>query len=145
VSVSLKLTGPGDTQLRGMLSALRALGSGAVVREAAKKVAPVLQELGDRPWQRRASVEGEPWQARTRRYYHSQLEKTGRTRRSLRSRAVGTNIVTSVTTPYARFHQKGTPRMVARPIFPTTNELPAVWAARIRKTITDHLRGALHG
>lgn len=143
-TVTLKLTG-NDTALRGMLNALGALGSGKVVREAAKNLAPVLQELGDRPWQQRASVEGAPWAARKSAYLHPILEKTGRTRRSLRSRANRTNVTTSVATPYARFHQTGTRKMVARPIFPTANELPAVWAARIRKSLTETLKSATRG
>lgn len=143
-SITLKLTG-GDTALRGMLNALGALGSGKVVREAAKNLAPVLQELGDRPWQQRASVEGSPWAPRKAAYLHPILEKTGRTRRSLRSRASGTSVVTSVRTTYARFHQTGTRRMSARPIFPTANELPAVWSARIRKSLTETMKSAIRG
>jgi phage gpG-like protein len=142
--VTLKLTGS-DAPLRGMLSALAAFGQGKVVRELAKKLAPELQALGDRPWQRRADPDGAPWVPRKGRYLHPMLEKTGRTRRSLRARASGTSVVTSVSTPYARFHQTGTRKMAARPIFPTRNELPPVWAARVRKTITDHLKGAIRG
>jgi len=143
-SVTLKLSG-NDTALRGMLNALGALGSGAVVREAAKNLAPVLQELGDRPWQQRASVEGSPWAPRKAAYLHPILEKTGRTRRSLRSRANGTTVTSSVRTTYARFHQTGTRKMAARPVFPTANELPAAWSARIRKTINETLKSAIRG
>lgn len=144
MAVSIKLTGPGDAALRGLLSALATFGKGAVVRELARKLAPELQSLGDRPWQRRASVEGAPWAPRKRPALHSLLERTGRTRRSLRSRASGTSVVTSVSTPYARFHQTGTRRMTARPIFPT-GELPAVWRARLQKIAVDHLKGAFRG
>ena len=142
--MAIKLTGD-DAALRGLLAAIKAFGQGAVVREAAKKLAPVLQELGDRPWQRRADPDGAPWAPRKRVYPHPILEKTGRTRTSLRSRAVGTSVVTTVTPPFARFHQTGTRKMAARPIFPTRNTLPPVWAARVRKTITDHLASAVRG
>jgi hypothetical protein len=101
MAVSIKLTGPGDAALRGLLSALATFGKGAVVRELARKLAPELQSLGDRPWQRRASVEGVPWAPRKRLARHSLLEKTGRTRRSLRSRASGTSVTTSVSTPFS--------------------------------------------
>lgn len=144
MAASLRLTGPGDAALRGLLSALASFGKGAAVRELARKMAPELQALGDRPWQRRASVEGVPWAPRKRAYFHPMLEKSGRTRRSLRSRASGTNVVTSVTTPYARFHQTGTRKMAARPIFPTA-DMPAVWRARLQKIATDHLKAAFRG
>lgn len=142
--MALKLTGS-DAPLRGMLAALKAFGQGAVVREAAKKLAPVLQELGDRPWQRRADPDGAPWAPRKRTYPHSLLEKTGKTRRSLRSRASGTSVITTVSTPFARFHQTGTRKMAARPLFPAQQALPPVWAARVRKTITDHIASVTGG
>jgi phage gpG-like protein len=143
VSVAIKLTGS-DAALRAAAAKLHKVGAGRLALAVAHKVAPVLQELSDRPWQRRASVEGEPWAPRKRRYYHPILEKTRKTRYSLKSRAIGTNVVTSVSTKYAKFHQTGTRKMAARPIFPTA-ELPPVWAARVRKTITDHLEQALRG
>jgi hypothetical protein len=143
VSVSVKLTGS-DAALRAAAAKLHKVGAGRLALAVAHKVAPVLQSLGDRPWQRRASVEGEPWAPRKRKYFHPILEKTAKTRRSLKSRAIGTNVVTSVSTKYAKFHQTGTRKMAARPIFPRA-ELPPVWAVRIRKTITDHLDQALRG
>lgn len=143
-SVALKITGS-DAAIRAAAAKLHKVGAGRLALAVAQKVAPVLQSLSDRPWQRRASVEGEQWAPRKRRYYHPLLEKTGKTRRSLKSRAMGTNVVTSVKTPYAHFHQTGTKYMSARPIFPTAGELPAVWAARIRKTITDHIESVLRG
>ncbi len=143
MSVAIKLTGS-DAALRAAAAKLHKVGAGRLALAVAHKVAPVLQELSDRPWQRRASVEGEPWAPRKRRYYHPILEKTRKTRHSLKSRVIGTNVVTSVSTKYAKFHQTGTRKMAARPIFPTT-ELPPVWAARIRKTIADHLKQVLRG
>lgn len=143
MSVSVKLSGS-DAALRAAAAKMKGVGAGRLALTIAHKVAPVVQSLSDRPWQRRASVEGEPWAPRKRSYFHPLLEKTGKTRRSLKSRAIGTNVVTSVRTKYATFHQTGTKRMSARPIFPTA-ELPAVWAARIRKTIADHIEQALRG
>jgi len=144
VSVAIKLTGS-DAALRAAAAKLHKVGAGRLALAVAHKVAPVLQELSDRPWQRRASVEGEPWAPRTRRYYHPILEKTAKTRRSLKSRAIGTNVVTSVSTKYAKFHQTGTRKMAARPFFPVGDSLPAVWAARVRKTIAEGIEEALRG
>lgn len=144
MSVAIKLTGS-DAAIRAAAAKLHKVGAGRLALAVAQKVAPVLQSLSDRPWQRRASVEGEQWAPRKRRYYHPLLEKTGRTRRSLKSRAMGTNVVTSVKTPYAHFHQTGTRKMAARPIFPVGDSLPAVWAARIRKTIAESIEEALRG
>lgn len=144
MSVTLKITGS-DAAIRAAAAKLAKVGAGRVALVVAQKVAPVVQSLSDRPWQRRASVEGEQWAPRKRRYYHPLLEKTGKTRRSLKSRAIGTNVVTSVSTKYAKFHQTGTRKMAARPVFPTTEALPAVWVAKIRKTITETLEGALRG
>jgi len=146
VSVAIKLTGS-DAALRAAAAKLHKVGAGRLALAVAHKVAPVLQELSDRPWQRRASVEGESWAPRTRRYYHPILEKTGKTRRSLKSRAIGTNVVTSVKTKYAVHHQFGAPRakVPARPFFPVGDSLPAVWAARIRKTIAESIEEALRG
>jgi phage gpG-like protein len=143
-SVTIKMTGS-DEALRAAAAKMQKVGAGKLALAIAHKVAPVLQELGDRPWQRRASVEGEQWAPRKRRYYHPLLEKTGKTRRSLKSRARGTNVVTSVSTPYARFHQSGTRKMVARSFFPVGDALPSVWTARIRKTINDSIESALRG
>lgn len=144
MSVTIKITGS-DAALREAAAKMHKVGAGRLALEVAHKVAPVLQELSDRPWQRRASVEGEQWAPRKRRYYHSLLEKSGKTRRSLKSRAIGTNVVTSVKPPYAKFHQTGTKRMAARPFFPTGDALPSVWAARIRKTINNSIEQALRG
>lgn len=144
MSVAVKITGS-DAALRAAAAKMHKVGAGRLALAVAHKVAPVVQELSDRPWQRRASVEGEQWAPRKRRYYHPLLEKTGKTRRSLRSRAIGTNVVTSVRTPYARFPQTGTKRMAARPFFPVGDALPSVWAAKIRKTIADSIEEALRG
>lgn len=143
-SVTIKMTGA-DEAIRAAAAKMQKLGAGKLALTIAHKVAPVLQELGDRPWQRRASVEGEQWAPRKRRYYHPLLEKTGKTRRSLKSRAIGTNVVTSVSTKYAKFHQSGTRKMSARPFFPVGDALPSVWSARIRKTINNSIESALRG
>lgn len=146
MSVTIKITGS-DAALREAAAKLHKVGAGRLALAVAHKVAPVLQELSDRPWQRRASVEGEQWAPRKRRYYHPLLEKTAKTRRSLKSRAIGTNVVTSVKTKYAVHHQFGAPRakLPARPFFPTGDALPSVWAARIRKTINNSIEQALRG
>lgn len=144
MSVTLKISGSNEA-IRAAAAKLAKVGAGRLALVVAQKVAPVVQKLSDRPWQRRASVEGEQWAPRKRRYYHPLLEKTGKTRRSLRSKTRGTNVVTSVSPPYARFHQSGTRKMPARPFFPVGDALPSVWTARIRKTINDHIESALRG
>jgi hypothetical protein len=142
--VSLKISGSNDA-IRAAAAKLHKVGAGRLALAAAQKVAPVVQGLSDLPWQRRASVEGKPWAPRSRKYFHPILEKTRKTRRSLKSRAIGTNVVTSVATKYAKFHQTGTRKMAARPVFPVTEVLPSLWIAKIRRTINDHLASVLRG
>jgi phage gpG-like protein len=107
-------------------------------KSLAAAVAPKIQELNDRVWQRRASPDGEKWKARKHSYPHPILEKTGRTRTSLRSVARGAFVVTRVSTPYAEYHQVGTRTMEARPIFPA-KELPRVWLAHVNKIAQEHV------
>lgn len=144
MSITLRITGTSDAALRGLIDACARIGQGAALREIAKQLAPVLQELGDRPWQRRASPMGVSWAPRKHVYAHSILEKSRRSRHSLRSRALGTTVVTTVSTTYARFHQSGTRSMAARPIFPTA-ELPTAWRARLQKTALEALKEAFNG
>lgn len=93
---------------------------------------------------RRVSPYGEPWKARTRRYPWPILEKTGRLRAGFRARRRGDGVVVTNRVPYGKFHQKGTRRMVARPILPSrARGLPPQWKRQYtiaaKRVLKDHL------
>ena len=139
------LTLRGDTRgLEKLSRALNALARKQPARQLAMALQPELQTLSDRPWQRRATPDGAPWAARKRPVLHPILERTGRLRTSVRSRVVGSTIVTSVSPFYARMHQQGTRKMVARPFFPAT-ALPAAWRVRLEKIARDRMREMFGG
>lgn len=47
------------------------------------------------------------------------------------------------TAPYARFHQTGTKRMVARKMAPTGNRLPANWSSEFRGVFIRRMHALL--
>jgi len=121
----------GGTHGKGMLAAalrLRSVVAEAPVEEA-QAIAPLVTSLLNESYDRRESPNGQRWARRVPPTGSwPLLEKTG----DMRASQLVVPQVGQISMSYAgpaQYHQRGTPKMVARPLLPLT--MPPTWAARI--------------
>lgn len=124
------------------------LGLAARLREMATAtdepdaVAPVVQELLNDDFDARRSPAGDPWAQRKRPTGSwPLLEKTREMRVSQQVIPVPGGVSMSYDGP-AQYHQRGTPKMVARKLLPE-NSLAPGWSARIGQARIAWLRAKL--
>jgi len=86
---------------------------------------------------------GNPWASlKTPRFGAGPLVKTGRMQGGLRRKVIGDGFTLRTPARYATYHQTGTRKMVARPIFPT-GELPDAWLSAFDRIAEEAINRAL--
>jgi hypothetical protein len=120
----------GDTRaLEAFAAAVKALGS--TVPEIAKRAALKLKDALDSEFARRVDPYEKRWKSLAASTRKNKRGGAGRMQTGAEVKAVGNTIVMTVPEP-AEYHQGGTRKMPARPIFPKMNgELPSVYEAAI--------------
>jgi hypothetical protein len=127
----------------GLPRALRQLPRGKVRAVAARAIEREVVQLIDERFVARAAPDATPWAPRKQPTgTWPLLEKTGKMRRGFKVMASATQLKVTQTQDYLKYHQKGTERMVARPVFPDAG-LPAEWTGRIDAAVARALGRAL--
>jgi len=124
---------------------LRVFASGRARAAAQGAMQRALLDLVDEGFEQEQSPAGSRW-ARRKPPTGSWplLNKTGAMRGSIYASVLGAQIILHAGADYAGYHQSGTSRMPARPIFPD-GALPANWAAVIDRAVRDALRTRSRG
>jgi phage gpG-like protein len=119
---------------------LRQLTPGRIRQAAAGAIRDQVELLIDERFEKRAAPDGTKWAPRkppTGTW--PLLERTGRMRRDYHVTATATGIQVTNNRDYAKFHQTGTVYMAARPVLPTTGQLPGEWRRRIDEAVAAEL------
>ena len=74
---------------------------------------------------------------------HPLLNKTGAMIRSLTARATSNGVVMRII-GYAKFHQSGTSKMVARKIFPDPGRGLGLWSEPVHRAAVDAVKEMMH-
>lgn len=104
-------------------------GPEQIAREAQASI-PVVRELYAKSFEVKQDPAGRRWAPRKQEAPHPLMQKTHRLERDITIQASPTGLILRANAPYARYHQDGTSRMVARQILPDAR-LSAEWDRRI--------------
>lgn len=119
---------------------LRQLTPGRIRQAAAGAIRDTLETLIDERFEARAAPDGNAWAPRVPPTgTWPLLERTGRMRKRYHVGATATGVRVENSQDYAKYHQTGTPRMVARPVLPTGDRLPTEWRDRIDEAVAAEL------
>lgn len=95
----------------------------------------------DKMYDTRGSILGKKWGRRKKSYPWAPLQKTGRMRSNTKSKKGNNFVEISNPTSYAKYHQFGTKKMVARPIVGSNPELEKKLADIAKKIISKSAKG----
>jgi hypothetical protein len=115
---------------------------GDVRSSVAKMAAPEIDALIREGFESQRDPNRRRWKRRKggrRSGTHPILNKTGRTMHSAKAQAIGDGINMDVTSAVAVFHQKGTRKMVARPMVPDS-KLPPNYRSAITRATADFVQ-----
>lgn len=124
---------------RGIREKLRLFISGKAQAIAANVTADTMLDLVHEGFARQTDPYGIPWDPRVDDLSHPILDETGLMKANFFALVIGADATIENTIEYSSFHQHGTSKMPARPIFPD-GRLPPGWAARIDQNITIALK-----
>ena len=141
------------SRLREMRQRLAMLASGGYAKQAATAFANETQKLLVNGFAQKRDPYGRAWAPRRpvpdwviRAFHptnHPLLDKTGKMFDTAKSKAVGLKIRVSMK-PYAKFHQDGTVKMVARKLVPDGTNLGPIWGnayLRVSASLAHDLMG----
>jgi len=128
----------GDFALEPLIRKLTEVGDGRILTLIRQNLAEEAVDLVKQGFERESEPFGAPW-APLKRRTGKILQDTGRLKNSFTPRATadGFRIVTNVA--YAQYHQRGTRRMVARPLVPTGTHLPDAWLVAFHRVVDEIL------
>lgn len=118
-------------KLGQLIARLESAGAGGARHKVGQSIALASHSLIQRGFARQQDPYGTPWVPRKKPGDgHPTLNKTGAMKRAftvLHDTVRG--VIFHNTKPYTEYHQDGTPKMVARKMFPDKGGLPTAWLA----------------
>ena len=138
--ITASVTGTGDFDR--LIARVEGLDGPMQIAKEAQAAIPVVRDLYAKGFETKRDPSGRQWAPRKQPAPHPLMQQTHRLERDITISASPNGLSMRANAPYARYHQNGTARMVARQVLPD-QRLSAEWDRRIGearlKAIPDEL------